>query len=66
MTIYMCSVVGAANRCSRRGPYQTLRSKEKRVFRSYRYVRSEAQLPLMPKTPDLVFFVATTTDIWTN
>ena len=50
--------------CSRRGQYQALRNKEKRVFRDYLYERFEAQLPLVPRTPDLAFFVATTTDIW--
>ena len=30
-----------------------------RVFRDYRYGRSEAQLSLVPRTPDLAFFVGT-------
>ena len=53
--------------CSARGAYQTLRSEEKRVFCGFLYEKSEAQLPLTPRTRDLAIFVYTTdtTDYFT-
>ena len=49
--------------CSACGAYQALRSEEKRVFR---YEKSEAQLPLTPRTRDLAIFVASTTTTTTT
>ena len=47
--------------CNARGAYQALRSEEKRVFRGFLYEKSEARLPLLPRTRDLAIFVASTT-----
>ena len=55
--VWLIGVAYKSTICSCRGPYQALRSKEKRVFRDYRYERSETQLPLVPKTPDLAVFL---------
>ena len=52
--------------CNARGAYQALRSEEKRVFRGFLYEKSEARLPLLPRTRDLAIFVASTTTTTTD
>ena len=47
--------------CSARGADQALQSEEKRIFRGFPYIRSEAELTITSRTLDLAFLVATTT-----